>query len=63
VTVRVVVDETGKVIEAEALGDNYNFALRRAAERAAWRARFTPTLLSGVPVKVTGTIRYNFVLR
>ena len=61
VTVRVVVDETGKVIEAEALSGN--FALRRASENAAWRARFTPTLLSGVPVKVRGQITYNFVLR
>ena len=35
--------------------------LRDAAERAAWNARFSPTMLSGVPVKVTGTIVYNFV--
>jgi TonB family protein len=63
VIVRVLVDEMGKVINAEAMGDNFNSALRRAAERAAWRARFTPTLLSGVPVKVTGTITYNFVLQ
>ena len=35
--------------------------LRDAAERAAWNARFSPTLLNGVQVKVTGTIVYNFV--
>ncbi len=35
--------------------------LREAAERAAWNAAFSPTLLNGVPVKVTGTIVYNFV--
>lgn len=35
--------------------------LRDAAERAAWNARFSPTMLNGVPVKVTGTIVYNFV--
>jgi TonB family protein len=63
VIVRVLVDEMGKVINAEAIGDNFNSALRRAAEHAAWRARFTPTLLAGVPVKVTGTITYNFVLQ
>jgi TonB family protein len=63
VIVRVLVDEAGKVINAEAVGDNFNSDLRRAAEHAAWRARFTPTLLSGVPVKVTGTITYNFLLR
>jgi TonB family protein len=36
--------------------------LREAAEKAALEARFAPTLLSGVPVKVSGTITYNFVL-
>jgi TonB family protein len=35
--------------------------LRAAAEKAALEARFSPTLLSGQPVKVTGTIIYNFV--
>jgi hypothetical protein len=28
---------------------------------AAYQARFTPTKLSGKPVKVTGVITYNFV--
>jgi TonB family protein len=37
--------------------------LREAAEKAALQARFSPTLLSGVPVKVSGTIIYNFVAR
>ena len=36
-------------------------ALREAAERAALEARFAPTLLSGQPIKVSGTIVYNFV--
>jgi len=36
-------------------------ALREAAENAAWKAKFSPTMLSGVPVKVTGRIVYNFV--
>ena len=35
--------------------------LRDAAEQAAMQARFSPTLLSGQPVKVSGTIVYNFV--
>jgi hypothetical protein len=34
-----------------------------AAKEAALRARFTPTILSGVPVKVQGVITYNFVLQ
>ena len=59
VVVRVVVDESGKVIEAEAVsGDPL---LRQSAVTAARHARFTPTILSGVPVKVAGVITYNFV--
>jgi len=36
--------------------------LREAAEKAASEARFAPTSLSGTPVKISGTISYNFVL-
>ena len=36
--------------------------LREAAEKAALQARFSPTLLNGTPVKVSGTIVYNFVM-
>jgi TonB family protein len=61
VTVQVLVDETGKVIEARATRYPH-FSLVSAAEDAARRARFTPTLLSGSPVKVTGIITYNFLL-
>ena len=61
VTVQVLVDETGKVIEAKATRTPH-FSLGAAAEDAARRARFTPTLLSGAPVKVTGIITYNFLL-
>ena len=62
VVVQVLVDETGKVIEARAVS-GASPALRQAAESAARRWRFTPTLLSGVPVKVSGTITFNFALR
>jgi TonB family protein len=58
VDVQVTIDETGKVISAKA-ASGHPF-LRQAAEKAAWSARFTPTLLSHVPVKVTGVIVYNF---
>jgi len=34
----------------------------QTAERAALQARFTPTLLSGQPVKVAGLINYSFTL-
>jgi TonB family protein len=58
VDVQVTIDETGKVISAKA-ASGHPF-LRGPAEQAAWKARFTPTLLSKVPVKVTGVIVYNF---
>lgn len=61
VTVQVTVDETGKVIEAKATRYPH-LSLVWAAEDAARRARFTPTLLSGSPVKVRGIITYNFLL-
>jgi hypothetical protein len=31
--------------------------------RAARAAKFTPTTLCGKPVKVSGVVTYNFVLR
>jgi TonB family protein len=60
VTVRVVVDEQGEVVSAWATSGHP--LLRAAAVEAASQAKFTPTLLSGKPVKVGGTITYNFVL-
>jgi protein TonB len=61
VSVQILVDEQGKVISAQAMSGN--LMLISAAKEAAMRARFTPTLLSGTPVKVQGTIIYNFVLQ
>jgi TonB family protein len=60
VTVEVVVDETGKVISAVASSGPP--ALRDVAVQAALRARFSPTKLSGQPVKVSGLINYKFAL-
>ncbi|MCU1268462.1 MAG: hypothetical protein JWM21_4780 [Acidobacteria bacterium] len=59
VRVRVIVDETGKVISAEI--EDGRIELRRAAVEAARKARFAPTLIDGQPVKVTGIITYLFV--
>ncbi|HKC63272.1 MAG TPA: energy transducer TonB [Pyrinomonadaceae bacterium] len=59
VTVQVTIDESGKVISAHAVGGHP--LLQQAAVQAAYQARFTPTQLSGQPVKVTGVITYNFV--
>ena len=61
VTVRVLVDEAGRVISAEAVSGHR--LLREAAVAAAYQARFSPTQLSGQPVKVSGVITYNFVLQ
>ncbi len=61
VSVQILVDEQGRVISAQAVSGNPT--LVTAARDAAMRARFTPTLLSGQPVKVQGTIIYNFVLQ
>lgn len=60
VIVEVVIDENGKVISATAA--NGPSTLREAAIQAALRARFSPTKLSGQPVKVAGTISYKFSL-
>lgn len=77
VGVEVTIDEEGNVIEAQAdlvfkvanttdpNGEPeirpVHWALRDAAETAARAAKFSPTKLSGVPIKVQGRITYNFV--
>ncbi len=58
VNVQVMIDEAGKVVSAKAVSGHP--LLRQAAEKAAWQARFNPTLLTGKPVKVTGVIVYKF---
>lgn len=58
VAVQILVDETGKVISAKAVSGHP--MLRSSAVDAAWKAKFNPTTLSNVPVKVTGVITYNF---
>ena len=58
VQVQILIDERGQVVSAKAVSGN--ILLRPAAEAAARNAKFSPTLLSDVPVKVTGIITYNF---
>lgn len=60
VTVDVVVDETGKVISA--IATSGPSLLRDVAVQAALHAKFSPTKLSGQPVKVSGSINYKFAL-
>jgi protein TonB len=59
VTVQVLIDESGSVVSASAVSGHP--LLRAAAVQAARGARFSPTQLSGQPVKVSGVITYNFV--
>jgi len=61
VNVQILVDEQGRVVSAQSVSGNA--MLTTAARDAALRARFTPTLLNGQPVKVQGVITYNFVLQ
>jgi TonB family protein len=61
VLVQILVDESGRVVSAEAVCGHP--LLAKEAVEAARGARFTPTLLSGMPVKVSGVITYNFVLQ
>ncbi len=59
VLVAVLVDEQGTVIEARAVSGPQH--LHAPAVNAARLARFSPTLLMGEPVRVSGTLSYNFV--
>lgn len=59
VNVSVTIDESGNVVSASAVSGHP--LLRAAAEAAARSSKFSPTVLSGQPVKVSGIIVYNFV--
>ena len=61
VNVQVVIDERGSVISASAVSGHQ--LLRKSAEDAARATKFTPTFLTGQPVKVTGVIVYNFTVQ
>jgi len=60
VSVEVILDESGKVISATAISGPS--MLRDVAVAAALKAKFSPTKLSGQPVKVAGLINYKFSL-
>jgi protein TonB len=61
VNVEVLIDESGKVVSAHAV--NGHPLLVGESVRAAYQARFSPTILGGQPVKVSGVITYNFVMQ
>ena len=58
VVVEVTVDEAGAVISAQAISGHP--LLKDSAVSAARQWQFTPTMLSGVPVKVIGTLTFFF---
>lgn len=61
VTVQILIDETGKVVSAHAVSGNP--MLIAESVRAAYQARFSPTIVGDTPMKVSGVITYNFVLQ
>ena len=58
VSVQVVVNEEGNVILASAVTGHP--LLRAAAVKAARAAKFEPRLMSGQPIKVSGSLTYDF---
>lgn len=61
VAVYIIIDEKGNVEEATAVSGHT--LLQPPSVEAARKAKFTPTTLCGRPVKVSGVITYNYVLR
>lgn len=60
VEVQVTLDEQGNVVAAKAVSGHP--LLQQAAVEAARQWTFSPTKLTGNPVKVTGMITFNFAL-
>ena len=60
VTLRVLVDETGRVAEVAVLGGHA--LLVEAARQAVAQWRYSPTLVNGRPVRVTGLVIVRFKL-
>ena len=58
VVIQVLIDENGKVLSARPVSGHP--MLIPEAQRAAMQAKFSPTTLNGVAVKVSGMISYNF---
>ena len=58
VQVKVLVDETGRVMNADAIFGPQSLWI--AAINAARKARFTPMLIDGTAVKVSGILTYDF---
>ena len=59
VSVRVTIDEQGKVTEAKTVCGHP--VLGKISEESARKAEFPPTTLNGKPVSVSGILVYNYV--
>ncbi|HWT02926.1 MAG TPA: TonB family protein [Pyrinomonadaceae bacterium] len=62
VIVKVWIDEEGKVVSAEDMCGAHPLLIG-AAVRAASAARFTPTIVDGKPMRISGVITYRFIGR
>lgn len=60
VSVQITISEEGRVISASVIGGHPT--LQQAAQQAATQWVFSPTVLNGKPVKVSGVIAFNFIL-
>jgi TonB family protein len=60
VDVKVLVDERGRVLDADRIGAKAGFGFDEAAIDAAKRAVFQPAVKEGVKVKMWTTLRVNF---
>jgi len=61
VIIQIIADESGRVISSCVVSGHP--LLQQAAAEAACQWRFSPTMLSGHPIKVSGNITFNFVLQ
>jgi protein TonB len=60
VVVQVLINEQGHVVNAKVMSGHP--LLQQAALQTAYKWKFSPTVLTGQPVMVTGVVTYNFVL-
>ena len=60
VVIEVVVDECGRVVKASKVAGRSELAPAAIVAAEGWR--FSPTTMMDVPVKVIGTITFNFTL-
>jgi len=61
VIIQIIADESGRVISSCVVSGHP--LLQQTAAEAACQWRFSPATISGHPIKVSGTITFNFVLQ